>query len=53
MTNFEKLRMEADLFDLWDSLCNACPMYYTEADLVEEFAKIYDVDVKEVLDYFF
>lgn len=40
------------LADRWDDLCNELPMYYTEEDIAEEFAKKYNVDVEEVKEYF-
>jgi hypothetical protein len=53
MTKFQELCLSGDIWDMWDSLCNACPMYYTEADLIHEFAKRYEVDPREVFEYFF
>ncbi|MBE5925713.1 MAG: hypothetical protein E7270_01955 [Lachnospiraceae bacterium] len=41
-----------DLYDLWDNLCNDLPLYYTAEDIMEEFAKKYDVDINEVREYF-
>jgi hypothetical protein len=41
------------LADLWDELCNDLPMYYSEEDIAEEFAKKYNVEVAEVVEYFF
>jgi hypothetical protein len=41
-----------DLWDLWDDLCNELPFYFTREDIVEEFAKKYDVDINEVREYF-
>lgn len=40
------------LADLWDELCNDLPMYYSEEDIAEEFAKKYNVDAADVMDYF-
>ncbi len=41
------------LADLWDELCNDLPMYCSEEDVAEEFAKKYNVEVAEVMEYFF
>jgi hypothetical protein len=41
-----------DVCDLWDDLCNELPFYFTREDIVEEFAKKYDVDINEVREYF-
>jgi hypothetical protein len=41
------------LADLWDELCNDLPMYYSDEDVAEEFAKKYNVEVAEVMEYFF
>jgi uncharacterized protein (DUF433 family) len=40
------------LADLWDELCNDLPMYYSEEEVAEEFAKKYNVDAADVMDYF-
>ena len=53
MTKFMTLCAENDMWDLWDDLCNDCPMYYSEDDLIQAFAMRYDVDPREVLEYFF
>ena len=41
-----------DVCDLWDDLCNELPFYFTREDIMEEFAKKYDVDINEVREYF-
>ena len=41
-----------DLWDLWDNLCNGLPFYYTREDIMDEFAKRYDVAIEEVREYF-
>ena len=41
-----------DPWDLWDNLCNELPYHYTSEDIMEEFAKRYDVAIEEVREYF-
>ena len=41
-----------DLWDLWDNLCNELPYHYTGEEIMEEFAKRYDVAIEEVREYF-
>ena len=41
-----------DLWDLWDDLCNELPYRYTSEEIMEEFAKRYDVAIEEVREYF-
>jgi uncharacterized protein (DUF433 family) len=41
------------LADLWDELCNDLPMYYSDEDVAEEFAKKYNVETADVMEYFF
>jgi hypothetical protein len=48
----EELAKRCDVYMLWDSLCNSLPWYYTIGDVAEEFAKMYEVDVEEVKEYF-
>ncbi len=48
----EELAKKYDVYMLWDSMCNSLPWYYTMDDIVEEFAKCYDVSAKEVKEYF-
>lgn len=47
-----ELDKKYDVYMLWDSLCNSLPFYYTMEDIAEEFAKLYEVDVEEVKEFF-
>ena len=45
-------RLECDVWDLWDSVCNYLPMAASWEECAEFFAKTYNVNVEEVKEKF-
>lgn len=47
-----KQKLDCDIWDLWDSVCNALPMNASSNELAQKFAETYGVEVQEVMEYF-